>query len=151
MLPASAERLYRAWLDANELTALTGAAVTITPRAGGKLSFFGGKVKGKVVALDPHARITLSLRVKAVDEEQETDSTVEISLQPASGGTRMTLVHSELPHGTGDAARALWERRFLDPMRRHFRAEDAEPDTDRASSGHAPTRAAAKPRRRTGR
>lgn len=148
VLPASAARLYRAWLDAKEHSAFTGGAATITARVGGKHTAWDGYVTGKLVELVPHERIVMTWRTSDFPEG-EPDSRVEVLFHPASGGTRVTVVHTDVPPGQGERYEAGWQRYYFEPMRAYFRA-DATPTKPPAES--APRRpstpaAAAKPRR----
>ncbi len=148
VLPASAERLYRAFLDAEEHAAFTGAAATITPRVGGKLSAIDGSVTGKVLELVPHERIVLSWRTSDF-AEGDPDSRVELLFHAASGGTRVTVIHTEIPPGHGERFETGWHRDYFEPMRAYFRAGAAPPKPATASVSHPPSSpaAAAKPRR----
>ena len=86
VLPASPERLYRAFLDAKEHAAFTGAPASITARVGGKLSAFEGHVTGKITELEVNERIELSWRTKDFPDDAP-DSRVEVLFHPATGGT----------------------------------------------------------------
>lgn len=148
VLPTSAERLYKAFLDSKEHTAFTAVAAAITPRTGGKFSAYDGHVTGKLVELEPHERIAMSWRTKDFPDDAP-DSRVEVLFHPATGGTRVTIVHEGLPAGSEERFMKGWRRFYLDRMRAYFRAENApEPESvpGRASS---PKQAAAKAAKRS--
>lgn len=147
VLPTSAERLYRAFLDAREHAAFTGAPAAITARTGGKFSAFDGHVTGKLLELDAHQRIAMTWRTKDFPEEAP-DSRVEILFHPATGGTRVTIAHEGLPAGSEERFMKGWRRFYLDPMRKHFRAEDAPEPEQAPKRVSAPKQAAAKTRAR---
>jgi hypothetical protein len=48
------------------------------------------------------------------------DSLLDIRLEPAPGGTRVTLRHGDLPEGQGPALLEGWEEFYLEPMARYF-------------------------------
>lgn len=128
VLPASAERLYKAWLDPKEHAAFTGAAASGTAKTGGKYTAWDGYITGKYVELEPPsaesphaARIVAAWRT-ADFGEHDPDSRLEVLFHPASGGTRVTVVHSELPPGDGDRYKGGWEKFYFEPMRSFFRA-----------------------------
>lgn len=145
----SAERLYRGWLDPKEHAAFTGAGVTSTPKVGGKFTTFDGYASGKYLELAPHDRIVMSWRASDFPEGAP-DSRVEVLFQPASGGTRVTILHGELPPGTEDEFRKGWRRFYEVPMRAHFRASgpgaeaagEATPAPEQASAPKRASRAA---------
>lgn len=147
VLPTSAERLYRAFLDAKEHAAFTGAPAAITARTGGKFSAFDGHVTGKLTELDAHERIAMSWRTKDFPEDAP-DSKVEVLFHPATGGTRVTVVHEELPAGSEDRFMKGWRRFYFDKMRAHFRAEDQPELESVPKRASAPRQAAAKTRSR---
>lgn len=147
VLPTSPERLYRAFLDAKEHAAFTGAPASITARVGGKFSAFDGHVTGKLVELEPNERIAMTWRTKDFPEDAP-DSRVEVFFHPATGGTRVTFAHSGLPPGTEERFKKGWKHFYLAPMRSHFHVDehDAEPATP-PKQASKPKQAAAKARR----
>lgn len=147
VLPTSAERLYRAFLDAKEHAAFTGQPATVTARVGGKLSAYDGYVTGKLVELEAHARIAMTWRTKDFPEDAP-DSRVELLFHPATGGTRLTIVHDGLPAGSEDRFMKGWKRFYLEPMRAHFRAENAPEPESIPKRTSAPKQAAAKAAKR---
>lgn len=128
VLPASAERLYKAWLDPKEHTSFTGAAATGTGKSGGKFTAWDGYITGKYLELEPPsgdnpsaARIVAAWRTADFTEDHP-DSRLEVLFHPASGGTRVTIAHSELPLGDGERYKGGWEKFYFEPMRAFFRA-----------------------------
>jgi len=147
VLPTSPERLYRAFLDAKEHAAFTGAPASITARVGGKFSAFDGHVTGKLVELDANERIVMSWRTKDFPEDAP-DSRVEVLFHPATGGTRVTFAHAGLPPGSEERFKKGWRRFYLAPMKSHFHVDEheAEPATP-PKQASKPKQAAAKARR----
>lgn len=135
VLPVSAERLYDAWLDAKEHAAFTGGgAVTSTPKVGGKWSAFDGYAHGKYLELVPPEKIVMSWHADDFPEGSP-DSQVEVLFQPASGGTRVTILHSDLPPGSEERFRKGWRRFYEATMREHFHvATPAAPKTAPSAS-----------------
>ena len=144
VLPTSAERLYRAFLDSKEHTAFTGAPATVSAK---KLSAFDGHVTAKIVELDPNARIAMSWRTKDFPDEAP-DSRVEVLFHPATGGTRVTIAHEQLPAGSEERFMKGWRRFYLDPMKSYFRAENAKEPESVPKRASAPKQAAAKSAKR---
>jgi activator of HSP90 ATPase len=147
VLPTSAERLYRAFLDSKEHAAFTGAPASITARVSGKFSAFEGHVTARILELEPNERIVMDWRTKDFPDDAP-DSRLEVLFHPATGGTRVTFAHAGLPPGSEERFRKGWKRFYLGPMRNHFQLDeqDAEPATP-PKQASKPKQAAAKTRR----
>jgi uncharacterized protein YndB with AHSA1/START domain len=145
VLPASRERLYEAFLDAKEHAAFTGYAVTGSAKVGGKFTAGDGTITGKYLELHPHEKIVQAWRTTDFPEDAP-DSRLEITFAPASGGTRVTLDHTELPPGQGERIERGWRRFYVTPMREYFRADEA-PTSSAPARKSEKTKAAAKSRR----
>lgn len=123
VLPVSADRLYHAWLDPKQHGAFTGGgAVTSQPKVGGKWSAFDGYAHGKYLELVEPEKILMSWKAEDFPEGA-AESQVEVLFQPASGGTRVTILHSDLPIGHEERFRKGWRRYYEASMREHFHAE----------------------------
>jgi uncharacterized protein YndB with AHSA1/START domain len=120
ILPATPERIYDAWLDAAEHTAMTGSPATIESAVvGGRFTAWDGYIDGSCLALEPGVRILQSWRSDDFPAGA-LDSLLEIKLEPAPGGARVTLRHSDLPEGQGPALLEGWEEFYFEPMERYF-------------------------------
>ncbi len=160
VIPASAERLYRAWLDGREHAAFTGAAATGASKTSAKFSAWDGYITGKNLELEPHQRIVQAWRTTEFPEDAP-DSRLELAFTPASGGTRITLTHSDIPAGQAERYRLGWEKHYFARMKAYFRADgrltggdvpslsplSAERREATTRSTPAPAAAAAKPRK----
>ena len=52
--------------------------------------------------------------------DDSPDSQVEIQLEKATDGTKVTLIHTGIPDGQGDGYRQGWEDFYFTPMRAYF-------------------------------
>ena len=118
-LPATPERIYQAWLDSETHSAFTGSAAQIESRIGGKFSAWDGYISGVTMELQPNRRILQSWRTTEFPKGSP-DSRLEVLLEPVKGGTRITLVHTEIPDGQGDTYKQGWEEFYFAPMRNYF-------------------------------
>lgn len=135
VLPVSAERLYNAWLDPKEHGAFTGGgAATSTPKVSGKWSAFDGYAHGKYLELVPAEKIVMSWHAEDFPEGSP-DSQVEVLFQPASGGTRVTILHADLPPGTEERFRKGWRRFYEATMRDYFHVDASAGTKPAASAG----------------
>lgn len=115
----SAGRLYSAWLDSKQHTAFTGSPAEIDPRVGGAFTAWEGYIQGVTLELQPVSRIVQSWRSTEFPEESP-DSNLEVLFEELEGGTRLTLVHSQIPDGQAEGYKRGWEDYYLQPMRQYF-------------------------------
>ena len=118
-LAATPQQVYAAWLDSEEHSAFTGDEATIDPRVGGRFTAHGGYIKGATLELEPHSRIVQSWRSTDFPEAAE-DSLLEVLLEKARGGTRLTLVHTNIPNGQGEEYEQGWKEFYFEPMKQYF-------------------------------
>jgi hypothetical protein len=94
-----------------------GAGSVLDPEPGGRLrvGYPTGQVAGgRVVAVEPDRRIVFSWGYEGDGQAVPAgSSTVEITLEPEAGGTRVRLRHSGLPAGEPPAAHLAGWRHAL--------------------------------------
>src|SRR5262249_28542445 len=100
VIPASPERIFTAWLSSNEHSAFTGGQATAEARVGGRHTAWDGYIEGVNLALDTGRRIVQSWRSSDFPEGCG-DSRLEVLLEPSGVGTKLTLVHTDIPEGQG--------------------------------------------------
>ena len=129
VLPTSPERVYAAWLDAEEHGLMTGGGkATVEPRVGGAHTAWDDYIQGTIIELDPAGRIVQTWRTTEFPADHP-DSRLEVHLRKVEGGTEVTLVHTGIPEGQGEQYEEGWRTHYLEPMARHF---------GKAASGKAP-------------
>ncbi|HRW76121.1 MAG: SRPBCC domain-containing protein [Lewinellaceae bacterium] len=118
--PTTPDRLYRTWMDSKGHTAMTGGEASMMDQVGEAFTAWDGYIEGTNLALEPGRRIVQSWRtVEFADDEP--DSRIEILLEATDQGTRLTLVHSDLPdHGT--IYEQGWIDNYFEPMQAYFQA-----------------------------
>ncbi len=119
VLPASAQRVYKAWLNSDEHGAMTGGTAQIDPVVGGKFSAWDGYITGTTLELEPNRRIVQSWRTAEFPADA-ADSRLEITLEEDADGTRLTLRHSDIPAGQGSSYESGWVDNYFDPMKDYF-------------------------------
>jgi len=137
VIPASPDRIFTAWLSSQEHTAFTGGAATIEPRVGGRHTAWDGYIEGINLALDEGRRILQSWRSSDFPDGS-TDSKLEVLLEPADGGTKVTLVHTDIPEGQGRLYEQGWVDHYFTPMQEYF-LEGEEDEEDDEDAEDAPT------------
>ena len=118
-LAASAERVYRAWLDPAEHAAFIDGSAVIAPEVGGAFDIWDGYITGRTLQLDPPKRIVQAWRTTEFPEGSP-DSRLEVRLEADGAGTRLTLVHTEIPEGQGPQYEQGWKEHYFTPMQRYF-------------------------------
>lgn len=148
VLPATPERIYRAWVTASEHAEFTGAPATIEPTEGGDFEVWDGYITGTTLELQPPRLIIQAWRTTEFPEDAP-DSRLEVSLEAVPEGTRVTIRHSEIPEGQGEAYRQGWGEHYLDPLQEYF-GDPAAPGEPQVAAppepapAPAPRKAAAK-------
>jgi activator of HSP90 ATPase len=70
--------------------------------------------------LEPGRRIVQSWRTTKFTAT-DPDSQIEVLLQPAPGGTKVTVNHTNVPDGHTSYRDGGWQRSYFDPMKEHFK------------------------------
>ena len=118
-LPASPAAVYDAWLDGKRHGAMTGAKATASAKVGGKFSAWDGYATGKNLALKMGKQIVQSWRTSDFGAS-DPDSKLEIRLEKAKTGTKLTLIHSGVPSGTEATYKDGWREYYFAPMKEYF-------------------------------
>jgi len=119
VLPSTPEHVYQAWLDSAEHAAFTGSPAQIDPTVGGRFSAWDGYIEGSNLILEPFQRIVQAWRTSEFPADS-ADSRLEVLLEAAKGGTRITLIHTEIPEGQGQDYLKGWEEFYFEPMQKYF-------------------------------
>jgi activator of HSP90 ATPase len=119
VLPATAERLYKAWLDSREHTEFTIQPALIDPEIGGTFSVWDGYITGKNIELEPYTRILQSWRSADFPEDAE-DSMIEVSFFETNEGTELSIHHYNIPEGQGPSYEEGWDDYYFAPMEDYF-------------------------------
>lgn len=119
VVPEPPEEIYRAWLDSEGHSRMTGSPAEAGAEVGDRFSAWDGYISGRNLMLDPGKRIVQAWRTTEFAPADE-DSLLEISLEPVSGGTRVTIHHSNLP-ADGMQYRQGWVDYYFGPMQENLR------------------------------
>ena len=119
----SPQSIYEAWLDSEEHSAFTGSSASVEGRVGGQMTAWDGYISGAILELEPYERIVQTWRTTEFPEGSE-DSHLEILLVSVEAGTRITLLHSDIPDGQAEMYDEGWEDYYFKPMRSYFEGEE---------------------------
>ena len=126
MLPASPRQVYEAWLSGDDHSAFTGGGATVDPKRGGAFAAWDGYIEGTTLELEPHKRIVQAWRTSDFPDDA-ADSRLEVLLEEAAGGTKLTLVHTNIPDGQGPDYEQGWVDFNFEPMQEFFAALNGNP------------------------
>jgi activator of HSP90 ATPase len=118
-LPVTPEKLCKAWLDSSEHGLFTGSSAEIDPKVGGKYTAWDGYISGKTLEIEPGKRILQSWRTTEF-AEADPDSRLELLFAAIPEGTRLTLIHTNIPDGQKEMYREGWEEYYFKPMQEYF-------------------------------
>jgi activator of HSP90 ATPase len=118
-IPARAQDIYDAWLSSNGHEKITGGQkAQISAQEGAAFTVWNGYITGRNLTLEPGRRIVQSWRTTKFTD---ADSQIEVVLQPATGGTTVTVRHSNVPDGHTSYRDGGWQRSYFEPMKQHFK------------------------------
>ena len=120
-LPASPERVYKAWLNSKEHEAFTGGGkASVKAQIGSTHSAWDGYIYGKTLELEPGKRILQSWRTTEFPDKAE-DSMIEIKLESKGKGSVLHLKHWNIPDGQGKMYKEGWRDYYFEPMKEYFK------------------------------
>jgi len=98
---------------------MTGNPANVDVKVGGKFSAWDGYIFGSTLELEPDQRIVQAWRTTEFPEDAP-DSRLEILFEEATKGTKVTLIHSDMPEDQVDSYRQGWEDFYFKPMKEYF-------------------------------
>ena len=117
-IPAAPQAIYDAWLNSDGHSKMTGSPAHASANVGESFDAWNGHISGSNVELEPGRRIVQSWRAEDYTEA-DGHSQIEVTLEPVADGTRLTLVHSNVPDNqTGH--QAGWVTHYFEPMKKYF-------------------------------
>jgi uncharacterized protein YndB with AHSA1/START domain len=117
VIPANPERIFNAWLSADEHAKMIGSSAT--EGADGNFTAWDGYITGKTLSQEPHSRIVQAWRTSEFPDGAP-DSQLEVLLEESDGGTRVTLRHTNIPEGQGQSYKDGWSEHYFEPMEKYF-------------------------------
>jgi activator of HSP90 ATPase len=118
--PASAKVVFDAWLSSEEHSSFTGKKAEILPRRGTRFTVFNEYITGSNIIVQPYGRIVQTWRTKDFPPSSP-DSNLEILFEKVNGGTKVTLIHTNIPEGEGKKYEKEWKEFYFKPMKKYFK------------------------------
>ena len=122
IFPVTAKKLYDSWLSSSAHSDFTGGKAIIDGRVGGKFKVWDGYIRGSTLILQPYGRIVQTWRTTEFPESAP-DSRLEILFEKHNGGTKITLIHTQLPNGQERKYEKGWKEHYFKPMKKFFKSK----------------------------
>jgi activator of HSP90 ATPase len=120
-IPAKPEEIYESWLDSKKHSDMTGSVAKVEPKINGKFTAWDGYIEGKTIEIEPGRRIVQKWRTTDFPEGSP-DSTVELTFEKVEKGTKIVLIHTEIPEGQKDDYKKGWKDFYFNPMKDYFKS-----------------------------
>jgi len=120
IIPAKPEEIYQAWLSTEGHAEITGSSANVDGKVGGKFSAWDGYIFGTTLELTPNRRIVQAWRTSEFPDNAP-DSHVEVLLEEVASGTKVTVIHNDMPEDQVESYRQGWEDFYFKPMKNYFR------------------------------
>jgi activator of HSP90 ATPase len=117
---AKPAEVYEAWLSSEGHAAMTGSPAKVDGEVAGQFSAWEGYIFGKTLELTPNQRIVQAWRTTEFPNDA-SDSHLEVLLEEVSDGTKVTLIHRDMPEDQVDSYRQGWEDFYFKPMKEYFK------------------------------
>ena len=112
--------MFDAWLNSDEHSDFTGTKAVIRPSVASKFSAGDNYITGSNITIQPYGRIVQSWRTKDFPAGA-VDSRLEILFEKANGGTRITIIHTNIPDGQAKNYEKGWKNHYFKPMKKYFK------------------------------
>jgi len=120
IIPAKPSEIYEAWLSSEGHTAMTDSPAKVDGNVGGKFSAWEGYIFGTTLELTLNQRIIQTWRTSEFPDDAP-DSHLEVLLEEVAQGTKVKLIHRDMPEDQVDSYRQGWEDFYFRPMKEYFK------------------------------
>lgn len=120
VIPTTPTEIYKAWLSTKGHTLMTGSPARVSGKVGGRFTAWDGYIVGRTLDLEPDRRIVQAWRTSEFPDDAP-DSHLEVLLEKAKGGTKVTLTHTDIPPGQADSYKEGWKDFYFKPMKEYFK------------------------------
>jgi activator of HSP90 ATPase len=118
-LPATPDKLFDMYLDAEAHAAFTGLPVILEPHRGGVFEAFDGMLSGTILHVEPKTLIVQTWR-SGNWPLTAMDSVLMLSFWPAEDGARIELVHVNVPEEDFAGVSQGWEKYYWTPWHNYL-------------------------------
>ncbi len=139
-IDAEPEQVFDYFVRPDAIVRWMGDYAVLDPQPGGEftLDVNGVPVRGRYLEVEPPRRLLISWGHAGSERLPPGASTVEVTLRPDRGGTRVSIVHRDLPELEARQHAIGWPH-FLDRLTTAAADGDPGPDPWAASPPQRPT------------
>ncbi len=151
IVTAEPQRVFSTWMDSREHAAFTGGGeAVVEPWSGGRFIAWDGYIHGILLGVDEGRRIVQTWRTTEFSPESR-DSRVVVEFEPARGGTRVVVRHTDVPPSFLKRYEKAWAEHYLKPLARYFakggKQKTPAPRAPETAWGRKPERPARPPQK----
>ncbi len=117
---ASPAALYEIYMDSKKHSAAIGSNVSMSRKAGGRFSAFGGSIIGRNLVVIPGRVIAQTWRSRGW-KKTDLDSILILTFSAAPGGGRIDLVHANVPDHDYAGVKDGWVRYYWKPWKAYLK------------------------------
>jgi len=117
---ASPAALFEIYMDAKKHSAAIGSSVSMSRKAGGRFSAFGGSLIGRNLVVIPGRVIAQTWRSRGW-KKTDLDSILILTFSAAPGGGRIDLVHANVPDHDYAGVKDGWVRYYWKPWKAYLK------------------------------
>lgn len=114
--PLAPVELYNLLFDSKKLSKMHGNLTSMTRRAKGKFSVFGGYCHGHNITLVENKKIEQAWHFNEEGWPEDYFSTCTFILDPAQKGTKLTFIQTGVPEVSYKAIREGWKTYYWKPI-----------------------------------
>ncbi|HMD32354.1 MAG TPA: SRPBCC domain-containing protein [Candidatus Acidoferrales bacterium] len=116
---ATPQALYEMYMDSKQHSAATGGSARLSRKPGGEFTAWNGMLRGKNLLLVPNRMIVQAWR-SCNFPSSAPDSILILSFTKEGSGTRVDLVHVNVPPQDYKGVSKGWPTYYWKPWKRHL-------------------------------
>jgi activator of HSP90 ATPase len=121
----SPQVLYKLYMDSKMHSEVTGSPAKVSRKVGGSFTAFDGALRGTNLLLVPDVMIVQAWRAAGWRKEDQ-DSILVMKFSQTNTGSRVDLVHVNVPESDYDGVSKGWKKYYWDPWRAYLGAKQDE-------------------------
>ncbi len=114
--PTTPEKLYSLFFDSKKLTEMHGAKTSMTRRAKGKFTAFGGYCHGYNISLVENKKIEQAWLFKEEGWPEDHYSICTFVFKPSPKGTKLTFTQKGVPESKYESIATGWKTYYWYPI-----------------------------------
>lgn len=115
---ATPATLFEMYVDSRKHSKATGAPAKVSRKAGAAFTAFGGALRGKNLLVVP--KMIVQAWRSSVFMKTDADSILIITFSKVSSGTRVDLVHVNVPEHDHKGVTEGWNKYYWEPWRTYL-------------------------------